>query len=57
MLVLRMNEIVKLFINLAKQGYCIQLVCLCVCVCVFFWFEYEGTGTGFAILIVLACRK
>ena len=22
------------FINLAKQGYCIQFVCLCVCVCV-----------------------
>ena len=22
-------------LNLAKQGYCIQLVCLCVCLCVF----------------------
>ena len=21
------------FINLAKQGYCIQFVCLCMCVC------------------------
>ena len=21
-------------VNLAKQGYCIQFVCLCVCVCV-----------------------
>ena len=24
----------KLFVNLGKQGYCIQFVCLCVCVCV-----------------------
>ena len=27
-------EVRHLIINLARQGYCIQFVCLCVCVCV-----------------------